>query len=121
MNSTLDTDSFLVLFPDDAFTYSVEFDDTETATNYSPFIHVNPVTGVLMIDNPTVPLAEEEKLRMVSFKGVATSSRVTMKTNELFFFATNPSYSDTMSSDITLALTETNSISFYATWNVPIK
>jgi hypothetical protein len=121
LNSTLDTDSFLVLFPDDSFTYSVEFDDPETATNYGPFIHVNPVTGVLMIDNPTVPLSEEEKLRMVSFKGVAISSRVTMKTNELFFFATNPAYSDTMSTDITLALTETNSISFYATWNVPIK
>ena len=121
LNSSLDTDGMLTLFPDDVFTYSVEFDDPEIETNYSKFIHVNPVTGVMMIDPPNVPLAEDEKLKMVSFKGVAQNSRVKMLTNTLFFFATNPNYADTLSTDITLALTETNSISFYAVWNTVIK
>ena len=121
LNSSLDTDSVLSLFPDDVFTYSIEFDDPQLEADYSSFIHVNPVTGVMMIDHPTVPLAEEEKLRMVTFRGVAQNSRVKMSTNNLFFFATNPNYADTMTTDITLALTETNSISFYITWNAVIK
>jgi len=44
-----------------------------------------------------------------------------MTYNTLFFFDTNPLYKDTLHSDITLALTNTNSISFYLSWGVNLK
>jgi hypothetical protein len=58
---------------------------------------------------------------MVKFVGVATTSRIKVKTNTIFFFYNNPMYQDTLDSDITLALTDVNSISFFGTWNSPIK
>jgi len=66
-------------------------------------------------------LPEETRLKMVNFIGVAKNSSITMKTNILFFFVNNPLYKDTLESDITLALTDVNSISFFATWKQSIK
>jgi hypothetical protein len=57
----------------------------------------------------------------LNFLGIAENSKVKMTTNTIFFFVTNPLYLDTLQSDVTLALTDINSISFFATWTNPIK
>lgn len=116
LNSALDTTTHLQVFPDDKFTYSVEFLDSQTEADYAKFFTVNPTNGVVIISKPDVALPEETKLKMIEFVGVATSSTVTIKTTTLFFFQSNPLYKDTLQSDITLALTDTNSISFYQAW-----
>ena len=121
LNSSLGLTTFTTLFPDDAFTYSIKFADPAQGLLYGPFFVVNPVTGVLTITQPVVQMDAAETLRMVTVVGVAQSSRVTIKTNNLFIFVANPLHSHTLTSDITLALTETNSISFYAKWNLQIK
>jgi hypothetical protein len=58
---------------------------------------------------------------MIEFVAVATTSRARMTGTTMFYFQTNPLYAETKESDITLALTETNSISFYAAWSASIK
>jgi hypothetical protein len=58
---------------------------------------------------------------MISFVGIATTPKIKVKTNTIFFFYNNPLYQDTLQSDITLALTDVNSISFFGTWNNPLK
>lgn len=116
LNSVLDSSRFETLYPEDSFTYKIEFLDQDTESAYSSFFHLNATTGELNIDKPSVLLPEETKLKMVEFVAIAESSRVVMRSQKIFFFHTNPLYQDTMDSDITLALTETNSISFYALW-----
>jgi hypothetical protein len=121
LNSTLDAVTPAQVFPDDPVVFSVEFYDPAIEAEYGQFFHVNPTTGVVTIDKPTVALPEETKLKMVEFKGVAKTSRLSMETTVLFFFHSNPLYKDTLESDVTLALTDTNSISFYAAWQRFIK
>jgi len=119
LNSNLNVVPFTTSFPDDAFTYSVEI-DPESA-EYTPFIECNPVTGVLTITKPDLELPEEVRLKMVNFVGVAESSRVKLKTNTIFFFVSNPLYKETLESDITLALTDVNSVSFFGFWGLDLK
>ncbi len=121
LNSSVNVTYFTHLYPTDTFVYSIEFADPAQGVLYGPFFNINPVTGVLTISQPNVPMEDSESLRMVTFIGAAKSSRVTVKTNNLFIFVANPLYSDTLTTDITLALTETNSISFYAAWGILIK
>ena len=121
LNSSIDIEHFKTLYPDDQVTYSIEWLDPAQEIEFSPTVHNNSVTGVLIIDKPAVVLPEETKLVMVKFIGVASTSRVKITTNPIFFFYNNPIYQDTLQSDITLALTQINSISFFGTWNTPIK
>ena len=62
---------------------------------------------------------------MVEFIAKATTSRVTVASNTNFYFHSNSWNSqadfDTLDTDITLALTDINSISFYAAWGRSIK
>jgi hypothetical protein len=109
------------LFPDDVVEYSIEFLDPQIEADYGPFFSVDATTGVVVISKPTVELPTETKLKMVEFIGVSQSSKIRMTTNTIFFFYANPLYSETVQTDITLALTETNSVSFYATWAKFIK
>jgi len=121
LNSALDIAHFKTIYPDDTVVYSIEWVDPAQEPVYGSFLAVDPVTGVVTISKPTVALPEETKLVMVKFIGVATTSRVKIKTNTLFFFYNNPAYQDTLESDITLALTDINSISFFASWAGPLK
>jgi hypothetical protein len=121
LNSSIDIEHFKTLYPDDTVSYSVEWVDPAQDPIYGPFVEIDSATGIITIKKPTVALPEETKLVMVKFVGVATTSRIKVKTNTIFFFYNNPMYQDTLDSDITLALTDVNSISFFGTWNSPIK
>jgi len=119
LNSSLNTVLFKNTYPDDTLTYSVEM--LPDSVEYAPFVSCDPVTGVVTITKPNLPLPEETRLKMVNFVGVAESSKVKMTTNTIFFFVSNPLYADTLQSDVTLALTDINSISFFATWTNSLK
>jgi hypothetical protein len=119
LNSSLNTVPFKTTYPTDALTYRVEM--LPDSVDYAPFVTCDPVTGIVTIDKPNLPLPQETRLKMVNFIGIAESSRVKMTTNTIFFFVANPLYADTLSSDITLALTDINSISFFASWGTIIK
>lgn len=121
LNSTVSKDTYTPVFPNDTYTYSIEFIDPAIEAKYKEFFTINSATGLGSITKPTVVLPEEVKLEMVQFKGVLTSERLRAESNILFFFHTNPLYKDTLQSDVTLALTDTNSISFYITWTAFIK
>ena len=66
---------------------------------------------------------------MVEFVGHGETSKVKLTTNNIFYFHTNEwgdgaarnDENSTLSSDVTLALTDINSISFFAYWNRLIK
>jgi hypothetical protein len=110
------------IFPDDPVVWSLEWTDPAMQAKYAPFITLDPQTGILHITEPNVALPEDTKLELVQFKGVATTSTLTVKTPNVFFFHVNPTYKSTLEqSDITLALTDTNSISFYGYWQFAIK
>ena len=119
LNSSLNTVMFGLLYPDDKITYSIEvqLDSIE----YAQFFVCDPDTGIVTITKPDVDLPEETRLKMVNFVGIAENSKVKMTTNTIFFFVSNPLYQDTLQSDVTLALTDINSISFFAAWGPPRK
>lgn len=119
LNSNLNVNVIKLLFPDDPIVYSIEV--APDSLEYEPFFSCDPVTGIVTITKPDLELPEETRLKMVNFVGVAENSKVKMTTNTIFFFVSNPLYADTMQSDITLALTDVNSISFFAYWSAQLK
>lgn len=108
-------------FPDEPVNWSLEWVDPDVEKDYAQFMELDAVTGLLTINAPTVPLPPETSLKMIEFVAVAKTSKITMKTPLIFYFASNPDHKDTLSTDVTLALTDTNTISFYAAWGAPIK
>lgn len=116
LNSCIYLGEFKKIFPNENFVYSFEFLDQTIQSQYSQFMNVDSSTGILTIDKPTVPLPEEVKLKMIEFIAVVTSPSVTLRSNTLFYFVNNPLYHDTLDSDITLALTDLNSISYFGNW-----
>lgn len=121
LNSSLDASDWTLIFGNTQLVYGIEYPDPQIEAEYSSFISVNPVTGVLTIYKPNVPLPDETRLKMIEFVGTLSSPLMKMTTHKLFFFYNNPLYKDTLESDITLALTDTNSISFYITWTFNLK
>lgn len=101
--------------------FSIEWLDPAAEAQYKNFVSVNPETGLVTITKPTVALASDTKLKMVEFRGVATVGTVKVTSPNIFFFHTNPLHAETQQSDITLALTNTNSISFFGSWGVILK
>jgi len=121
LNSAVALD-FKKIFPDDPITWSILWTDPVLESKYSSFVKVNSVTGSLVVDEPNVALDENTKLEMVNFRAVASSDKMSITTPNIFFFHINPTYKSTIEqSDITLALTDTNSISFFASWGFSIK
>lgn len=118
LNSSLNVTLIKELFPDDPIMYSVEVQPD--SVEYAPFISCDALTGVVTVAKPNLELPEETRLKMVSFVGVAENSKIKMTTHNIFFFVSNPLYADTMQSDITLALTDVNSISFFADWKIGV-
>jgi hypothetical protein len=121
LNSAVDVSIHDSLFPEDKTVWSVVWDDPALEAEYAGFLTLDAATGLLSIAKPTTTLPPETKLKMVEFKAKASSSRLSLESPILFFFDCNPDYEETKESDITLALTETNSISFYAYWSQFIK
>lgn len=122
LNSNINLSDFRTLYPDDPITFSLEWVDPAIQAKYSEYVTINSETGEVTIKPATgVVLDADTKLEMVEFVGVASSNRVTIKTNTIFYFNNNPDHLDTLNSDVTLALTDVNSISFFAYWSTPIK
>lgn len=121
LNSAIDVTNWKVIFPDAPLTWGIEFLNADTESVYKPFFEINETTGVIKISKPTTTLPEETKLKMVDFKAVVTNGKIHAESGILFFFDTNPLYKSTLEGDITLALTEVNSISFYAAWGARLK
>jgi hypothetical protein len=121
INSALDPSTVKSVFPGDVLTWSIVWDDPALEATYSQFVSVDPTTGIVTIYKPTTQLPAETKLKMVQFKVRGTTPRIKIESPSLFFFDLNPAYAETQASDITLALTDVNSISFYGTWYGIIK
>jgi hypothetical protein len=122
LNSNLDVSMLTTVFPDDVPVYSIKWLDSSIEAKYSPYVKIDSATGIITISQATgVTLADDVKLEAVNFVGVGTTSRVTVASNTLFYFNPNPAYNDSLNADVTLALTDVNSISFFAYWTTPIK
>lgn len=121
MNSAIDLNAVKKVFPYESPAWTLKWSDAALEAEYGQFVSIDSVTGVVTITKPTTTLPAETKLKMVEFTASANVGAVTMESPVLFFFDFNPAYSETKSSDITLALTNTNSISFYLTWYGIIK
>jgi len=124
INSNIGVTVWTDMYPDDAFTYVLEFPDSAIEAKYSPYITVNSTTGIVTIvqaPRDVVVLADDVALESIEFIGVVTSSKVTLRSNKLFLFNSNPTYADTINDDVTLALTDVNSISFFGYWSSPLK
>jgi hypothetical protein len=119
LNSSLDTTLFNSIYPNDKIKYSIEL--APDSVEYAQFFVCDEDTGLVTITKPDLDLPEETRLKMVNFVGIAENSKIKMVTNTIFFFVSNSLYADTLSSDVTLALTDINSISFFATWANPLK
>ena len=70
-------------------------------------------------------LPADTKLEMVEFIGIGKTSKTTITSNTIFYYHSN-SWSDTdsldtLQEDVTLALADVNSISFFAYWGRSIK
>jgi len=110
------------IFNDVEVVWSLLWTDPAIEAKYSKFFILDPITSLLTINEPDVVLPEDTKFEMVQFKAVATTNRITMTSPNIFFFHVNPSYKTTLDqSDVSLALTDTNSISFYGFWGTEIK
>ena len=117
LNSNLDVQVMTELFPDDVPVYSIRWLDSSIEAKYSPYVKIDSATGIITISQATgVTLADDVKLESVEFVAMATTSRVTVESNTLFYFNPNPAYNDSLSADVTLALTDVNSISFFVYW-----
>ena len=124
VNSNIGVSVWTDMYPDDTFAYSIEFPDAAVEAKYAPYITVDGSTGIVTIvqaPRDVVVLAEDVALESIEFIGVATSSKVALKSNKLFLFNSNPAYAETINDDVTLALTDVNSISFFGYWSTPIK
>ena len=62
---------------------------------------------------------------MVEFIGIGKTSRTMIKSNTIFYFHSNSWENEadyeSLEADVTLALTDVNSISFFTVWNRSLK
>ena len=104
-----------IVVPDEQWTYTFEFENAADQATYSEFMSV--VGTDLIISNPTtVNLPEGEKLKMVRFRISAASETLTLTSPWMFFFHSDPSNTEDLAADVTLALTDINSTSFFISW-----
>ena len=126
LNSNLDFSQFLKLYPDDKPEYSIEFLKKDIEEKYTKYVKLDPITGLVTIETAKdVVLPADTKLEMVEFIGIGKTSRTVIKSNTMFYFHSN-SWKDeeayeSLEADITLALTDVNSISFFTTWRRSLK
>lgn len=117
----MNNQDFTALKPDEAFTWSIEFEDSADEELYSSFFNIDQTTEILTVAKPNVPLPADETLKMVRFKVNCVSDTVVLPSTWLFFFQVDETLDDqTAEYDITRALSETNSTSVFLS-NLPIK
>ena len=117
LNSNIDIATWKEMYPDDTPVYSLAFIDDVIKEEYEDYVSIDSETGIVTIELATgVELPNDTRLEMVEFRGIATTSRVTVTSNTIFYFHSNADHSDTSESDVTLALSDVNSISFFAYW-----
>jgi len=122
LNTNLDLSHWTTLFPSDTPVYSIKWLDSAIEAKYSPYVVLDSATGIITVSQATgVTFADDVKLESVDFVGVATTSRVVVESNTIFYFNPNPDFDDSLNSDVTLALTDVNSISFFGYWATPLK
>jgi hypothetical protein len=122
LNSNIDVSPFKSLYPDDPITYSIRFVKPEIEEKYGEYVICDPATGTVTVKPAEgVVLPDEIKLEMVEFVGTAVTPKVKIETNTIFYFNNNPIHAETLNSDVTLALTDVNSISFFAYWSFSLK
>ena len=122
LNSNFDVATIKTLYPDDEVVYSIEFLKPEIQVKYGEYIVIDPATGEITIKPAeSVVFADDVNLEMVEFIGIATTPKIKIETNTIFYFNNNPLHAETLNADITLALTDINSISFYLFWQTQIK
>ena len=122
LNTNLDLSHWTTLFPSDTPVYSIKWLDSAIEAKYSPYVVLDSATGIITVSQATgVTFADDVKLESVDFVGVATTSRVVVESNTIFYFNPNPDFYDSLNSDVTLALTDVNSISFFGYWATPLK
>lgn len=118
-NSAIDVSIMKELLNEDPV-YSVYWEDETLMNTYNQFFIMDSVTGILEILEPTVELPQDVKLKMVEFRIKATIKDTVITSPSIFFFDVNPLYTETQETDITLALTNINSISYFAAWGGPV-
>ena len=122
LNSNIDNVIWKAVYPDDLFVYSLSFLNPDIEAKYGEYVSIDSATGIITVSPATgVTLPSETKLEMVEFTGRAASSRVTIDTNTIFYFNSNPDHTDTLNADVSLALSDVNSISFFAYWGLLLK
>ena len=126
LNSNIDLSKWKKQYPNDEFTYSIEFLKEDIKAKYEKYVKLDPALGTVNISvAKDIILPTDTKLEMVEFVGSATSSKTTVKSTTIFYFHSN-SWNDeeayeSLEADVTLALTDVNSISFFATWSASLK
>lgn len=114
LNLVIDTSHYVNLLPEEAFTWSIAFEQEDYDTLYREFVVLDSSTGALVVNKPTVQLDEDEIIRMVRFKAYATSDTVTLESPWFLFFQVDQTIDPaTVNVDITRALSETNSSSIF--------
>lgn len=120
INSSINTDELVHFYKSEPI-YSLEWRDSQLEAVYSEYVTVDSNTGCVTAKHPNVVLPEDTKLKMVSFVGVARVGDIKVTSPTFFFFHANPIYKDTQQTDITAALTETNSVSHFNYWGFYLK
>lgn len=100
------------------FEYSIVSDDATTLSLLNGCVSLTN-EGDFTITNPAITWNSDEKLKLLEFKIAATteSGSITFSSPNLIFFASNPDVFDSLTGDITTALENIDSQSFFAAWS----
>ena len=99
------------------FTFSVVSGDPAMKDLLDACISLS-ADGDFTITNPTMTWNPDEKLKLIEFKIIATTttSSITFSSPSLIFFASNPAVATSLTGDVTTALENIDSQSFFAVW-----
>ena len=115
--SAINVGKLTFLDANDTVTYGIEYEDAGDEAAYSQFLNLNSATGDFTVTRPTVSLPAGQKIKMIRFRPKAVSGVATIYGSWVFYFATDPDNSEAVTDDLTLALTQTSSISFFGYWS----
>ena len=101
----------------ETFTYQIVCDDSIIKTALDACISLTN-EGDFTITNPSLEWGVDERIRMINFKihAVSNTGSIKFKSPNLLFFATNPDVVESLTGDISTALENIDSQSFFATW-----
>ena len=116
LTSAVDAGKLVFLDSTDTVSYHIDYEDTADQTAYGSFLALDSTTGNFTVTKPTVSLPAGQTIKMVRFRPKATNSTATLYGPWMFYFAVDPSNTESVTDDLTLALTQINSVSFFATW-----